>query len=115
MKDYMEYKGYAGKISYCQEDQVFYGTILGINDLITFEGKSVEELILSFKEAIEDYLEMCKKHSKEPEKTYKGQFNVRINPDLHKDIALKSAMQNISLNQYVENALKMSIQNKKGK
>ena len=105
MENCMEYKGYIGKISYSTEDEVFYGTIHGINDLITFEGDSVNELKKAFHESVDEYLEMCERLQKAPEKAYKGQFNVRIDPELHKAIALKATLLNISLNQYVEIAL----------
>jgi len=105
MENCMEYKGYIGKISYSTEDEVFFGTIHGINDLITFEGDSVSELKKAFHESVDEYLEMCERLQKSPEKAYKGQFNVRIDPDLHKAIALKATLLNISINQYVEIAL----------
>ena len=105
MENCMEYKGYTGKISYSAEDEVFYGTIHGINDLVTFEGDSVEELKHAFHESVDEYLAMCEKLQKVPEKAYKGQFNVRIDPELHKAIALKAAQLNMSLNQFVEISL----------
>jgi predicted HicB family RNase H-like nuclease len=106
MKDYLEYKGYNAKISYSQEDDVLFGNIYGINDLVTFEGETITEIKNAFYEAVDDYLDMCSRIGKEPEKSYKGQFNVRISPQLHKDIAKRSVQSGISLNQYVEEALK---------
>lgn len=58
------------------DDEVFYGKILGINDLVNFEGASVKQLKKAFKEAVDDYLELCAEIGKTPEKTYKGTFNV---------------------------------------
>ncbi len=115
MKNYMEHKGYMGKISYSQEDHVFFGTVVGINDLITFEGESVDELVSSFQEAVDDYLEVCARHSKQPDKSFKGQFNIRIDPELHRKIALESAILNISLNQFVEIALRQYAESECGK
>ena len=105
-KDYLEYKGYIGKIHYSQEDEVFFGTIFGIDDLVTFEGESVHELKNAFEEAVDSYLEMCEEIGKEPDKTYRGLFNVRIDPELHKQIAMEAVKRGISLNQFVETALK---------
>lgn len=106
MKNYMEHKGYMGKISYSQEDHVFFGTVVGINDLITFEGDSADALASAFKEAVDDYLEICKRNAKQPDKSFRGQFNVRIDPELHRKIASESEVLDISLNQFVEVALR---------
>lgn len=84
MKDIIKYKDYIASVHFNSEDEIFYGKIEGIDDLVTFEGKSVNELKKSFAEAVEDYLETCKRYNKKAEKSYKGSFNVRINPDLHK-------------------------------
>lgn len=105
MKNYLEYKGYRGTIQFSADDMVFFGVIQGINDLVTFEGESVEDLQRAFKETVDDYLDMCHRVGKEPEKEYKGQFNVRVSPELHKACALMAAEEGVSLNQIVEEAL----------
>ena len=43
-----------------------------------------------FGKAVEDYLELCNLNGKEPEKVYKGSFNVRISPELHKQAAQRT-------------------------
>ena len=91
-------------------DEVFYGKILGINDLISFEGSSVKELKKAFKEAIEDYLDTCIQVGKIPEKTYKGTFNVRVPATLHKEASLFAAVHNITLNEFVKTALSFTLQ-----
>ncbi len=78
MNDILEYKGYFASVHFSAEDDIFYGKIIGINDLVSFEGTSVPELKATFYEAAEDYLEMCKEMNKDPDKMYKGSFNVRI-------------------------------------
>lgn len=105
MKNYFEYKGYIGTIEVSVEDRVLFGTINGINDLVTFEAPEFNELEVAFHEAVEDYLDLCVRHGKNPEKTYKGQFNVRIPSELHRKIAINATKQRMSLNQYVEYAL----------
>ena len=102
----MEYKGYKAKITYSDEDEVFFGKILGICDLVTFEAESVSDLKNEFKLAVDDYLAMCEDLGKEPEKEFKGQFNVRIAPELHRKISIKAAQEDVSLNQIVENAIR---------
>ncbi len=57
----MRYKGYAAQIEYSAEDGCFVGHIAGINDIVGFHGESVAGLRVAFKEAVDDYLEVCKK------------------------------------------------------
>lgn len=105
MKNYLEYKGYISTIEVSVEDRVLFGTINGINDLVTFEGENLDELENAFQEAVDDYLDLCARNKKDPEKAYKGQFNVRIPSELHRKIAINATKQRMSLNQYVECAL----------
>ena len=81
MSDSMTYKGYIGTVHYSEEDEVFHGKIEAINDLIMFEGTSVKELKKAFHEAVDDYLETCKEMGRDPQKPFKGSFNVRIPSD----------------------------------
>ena len=62
-----------------------------------------------FANCIDNYLDLCKKLGKEPQKEFKGSFNVRIPSELHRQIAMQAAQQKITLNQYVVNALNKSI------
>ena len=105
MKDVLKYKDCIATIHFSSEDDIFYGKIAGIDDLISFEGSSVEELKDAFREAVEDYLELCKQTGKPAQKSYKGTFNVRIQPMLHKQAVFKSVELGVSLNQYVEQAI----------
>lgn len=105
MKNLMKYGDYSAKIEYSEEDSCFFGSIIGINDSISFEGQSIAELEASFKEAVDDYLDLCKRLGKNPEKTYKGSFNVRIKPELHKSLALMAASRGVSLNKLIEGAI----------
>lgn len=109
MKDVMVYKDFIGSVHYSTDDEVFFGKIEGIDDSISFEGSSVRELKSAFHEAVEDYLELCKMNGKQPHKTYKGSFNVRISPDLHRQAVRKAAICGVSLNQFVESAIKEKV------
>src|SRR6266700_3556766 len=100
MNDFLQYKGYYASAHFSAEDEVFHGKLIGINDLVNFEGASVKELVKAFHEAVDDYLETCKMLKKEPEKMYKGSFNVRIPENLHKQAALQAALRNMSLNDF---------------
>jgi predicted HicB family RNase H-like nuclease len=106
MKDLLKYKEFLGTVHYSAEDEVFYGKIEGVDDLVSFEGTTVEELKQAFIEAVEDYNELCVKTGRTGEKTYKGSFNVRIAPELHRQAARKSIEMGISLNQLIEKAIR---------
>jgi predicted HicB family RNase H-like nuclease len=112
MNDIIQYKDFLASVHFSSEDEVFYGKVLGINDLISFEGSSVRELKKSFQEAIEDYLETCEQVGKEPNKTYKGTFNVRIPTQLHKEAAVFAAVNNLSLNDFVKTAIHYALLHK---
>lgn len=105
MKNILEYKGYYAKVEYSSEDKVLFGKIEGINDLVNFESDSTEGIEKEFREAVDDYLEFCKEVGKEPDKVYKGTFNVRISPELHKKTALIALKNGDSLNRTIEKAL----------
>ena len=109
MSEVMQYKGYIATLHFSAEDEVFHGKIIGINDLIIFEGSSVKELKKAFKESIEDYLETCRALKKSPDKTYKGSFNVRISSDLHREAAIFAAIKNMTLNDFVKNAIRFAL------
>jgi len=108
----MEYKGYTAQVVFSPEDKVLVGKIIGIVDSITFEALSVPELEQEFKNAVDDYLEFCEEVGKSPDKPYKGQFNVRIDPSLHRQMAIKATLNGTSLNQEVENAIREYLENK---
>ena len=86
MNNTMEYKGYVGSVEFSEEDAIFYGKVMGIRSLISYEGENAKELIEGFHEAVDEYLLICEQQKKVPEQAYKGSFNVRISPELHKKI-----------------------------
>lgn len=109
MTDILEYENYNATLHFNSEDEVFHGKIIGINDLINFEGTSVKELKIAFQEAVEDYLETCKLIGKNPDKAYKGSFNVRISSELHREAAQYASIKNITLNDLVKQAISLVV------
>jgi predicted HicB family RNase H-like nuclease len=63
----MNYKGYYGTVSYDPDTKIFHGDVLGLKDVITFQGTSVKELEQSFKDSINDYLSWCKERGEHKE------------------------------------------------
>jgi predicted HicB family RNase H-like nuclease len=110
MSNIMRFKGYAGTVEYSAEDKLFFGEIAFINDTVLFEGETVKELETNFKEAVNHYIETCKKAGKEPQKAFKGLFPARINPEIHKKAALVALQRKISLNKLVELAIEHEIE-----
>ncbi len=109
MKDFLIFKDYIGSVHFNAEDEIFFGKIEGIDDLISFEGISVNELKKSFEEAVEDYIALCKESNKKNEKSYKGSFNVRISSEIHKKAKRLAIMKGISLNQFIQRAVEEEV------
>jgi predicted HicB family RNase H-like nuclease len=101
----MEYKGYLGSVEYDAEAKLFHGDIINTRDVITFQGTTVKEIEKAFKDSIEDYLAWCKEEGAEPDKPYSGKFNLRVSPELHKEIAIRAKKLKISINSFVEKAI----------
>lgn len=106
MSNTLNYKGYIGTVNFSEEDAVFFGKVSGITDSITFEGDTVESLIDDFHTAIDEYLEFCEQNGKIPQQQYKGSFNVRISPELHRRASLLALEKNMTLNGLVEQSMK---------
>ena len=109
MKDILQHEDFIGSVHFSAVDDCFFGRIEGIEDLVTFEGSDVDELKKTFVEAVEDYKELCIQAGKSLHKSYKGSFNVRIGPDLHKKAVRKSLLLGISLNQLVQKAIEAEV------
>ncbi|MBR4569612.1 MAG: type II toxin-antitoxin system HicB family antitoxin [Candidatus Riflebacteria bacterium] len=106
MNNTIEYKNYLGSVEFSQEDNIFFGKVLGIKALLSYEGTNAKELVDDFHSVIDDYLELCKNKNIKPEKAYKGSFNVRIPAELHKMAVIGAMSRQISLNSLVENAIR---------
>lgn len=109
MNNVIEYNGYRGVIEFSAEDEVFFGKIFGINDTVTFEADTVKKLYTAFRDAVNDYITTCREMGKTPEREYKGSFNVRIDPKIHRLAAFKAETLHISLNQFVESAIEKEV------
>lgn len=101
----LEYKGYHTKVEYIAENNILYGKIEGINDLVTFETSNLNDVEKEFHEAVDDYLAFCEEIGQTPEKEYKGSFNIRIQPDLHRELSLEADKKGVSLNALIEDIL----------
>jgi len=82
----MGYKGYLGSVEYSHEDNVFYGSLAGISDSVSYHGHSIDELQAVFEEAVDDYLEMCSAEGLEPQKTSRSSLQEMFAEDVVKII-----------------------------
>jgi len=105
MSQTLQYKGYDGSVLYSAEDRLLHGRILGIRDMVSFEGTDVESLEGNFKAAVDEYLAFCIAENKTPDVPFKGSFNVRLPQDLHKRAALYAEEHDRKLNTVVQEAL----------
>lgn len=99
--NHLNYKGYTGTIEYSKEDKLLFGKVVGIQSLLSYEGHTGEDLEANFRITIDEYLENCKNLNLNPEKPFKGSFNVRISPELHKELATTALQMQMSLNNLV--------------
>ena len=101
----MEYKGYFAKVEFDDETDIFHGEVINLRDVVTFQGQTVDELHQAFRDSIDDYLEFCTERGEEPDKPYSGKFMVRVEPELHKTIAIRARQDGKSLNSWVHDTL----------
>lgn len=110
MKDRMQYAGYTGSVHYSDDDQLLYGKVEFIRDLISYEGEDAKSIRQAFEEAVDNYLAMHKTQGSEPEQPFKGSFNVRPGSDLHRRAVLFAKEHDVNLNHVVAKALEQFLE-----
>lgn len=98
----MSYMGYSARIEYDDDDGIFFGRIVGINDVVGFHANTVDALRIAFHDAVDDYLATCAKVGKEPDREYSGKVMLRLDPELHARIAKRAELAGLSINQWGE-------------
>ena len=101
----LTYKGYSGQVNYDGDARIFHGEVLDTRDVITFQGRSVEEIEQAFRESVDDYLEFCEERNEQPDKPFSGKFVLRMSPQLHHEFFLKAKRSGKSLNKWVVDTL----------
>lgn len=102
---FMEHKGYLGSVEYDEAEEIFFGKVMFVGALISYEGTNASNIKTHFREAVDDYLTLCAERGLKPEKPLKGSFNVRTSPELHRRAVLYAAEHSKKLNNVVEDAL----------
>ncbi len=101
----MEYNGYIGKVEFDPDANILHGEVIGIRDVVTFQGSSIAEIEKAFRESVDDYLKFCQARGEQPEKPCSGKFVVRIPPDLHRKANMLACASGKSLNAWVAECL----------
>ncbi|MDR3226540.1 MAG: type II toxin-antitoxin system HicB family antitoxin [Prevotellaceae bacterium] len=109
MNNVLTYKGFIGSVNFSADDNVFFGKIEGINDLITFEGESVDELKQAFYYMVDEHIKDCERDKTPVEKSYKGNFNVRLTPELHRKAVITAKLRGRTLNAFVKDAIEKAM------
>lgn len=105
----LNYQGYIGHVEFDDEHEIFTGEIINTKDVITFQSKTAHGLKRAFIDSIEDYLEFCRKRNEDPEKPFSGKFNLRIPPELHREVYIAAKKSHVSLNTWICDALEKAI------
>ncbi|MBF0379016.1 MAG: type II toxin-antitoxin system HicB family antitoxin [Desulfamplus sp.] len=105
----MEYKGYLSHIEFDADFDIFHGEVINIRDVITFQGKSVDELHQAFKDSVEDYLDFCAERGEEPDKPFSGKFTINLSPEQHRQIVLAAEKSGKRLEHWIKEVLENAL------
>ena len=101
----MTHDGYIATIELDDGAGLFHGEIINTRDVLTFQGRTLDELRAAFADTIADYVVWCAARGKPPERPYSGHFTVRLPPELHRRIATAAARDGKSVNSFVSETL----------
>jgi predicted HicB family RNase H-like nuclease len=105
-----DYKGYSARVSIDQQQGLLHGEVLGIVDVVAFQGTTVGELVEAFRESVDDYLDYCRQRGEQPEKPYSGRLVLRMTPEMHRRVAMAAGRQQVSMNDWIVAALDRALQ-----
>jgi len=108
----LEYKRYIAQLDFDLEDGIIIGKVTNTKDIISFHASNLPDIKQAFKDIIDTYLKACEEEGIKPSKSYSGKFNLRITPDLHRELSIEAAQEGVSLNDLTEQLLKSSLSNK---
>ncbi len=105
----MRYRGYVGKVEFDADANLLHGEVVGIRDVVTFQGRSIEEIRQAFKDSVDDYLAFCRQRGEEPNKPFSGKFVVRVGTELHRKLDALAQVSGKSLNSVVTELLEKEV------
>lgn len=107
----LKYKGYSGVVQFDDDAMIFHGEVIGLRDVITFRGKSPEEIKKEFEKSIDGYLDWCSELGQEPEKPFSGNVHLRLQQDLHARLVAEAKFKGLSLNNFINQTLRQALGN----
>ena len=102
----MEYNGYHAVVTFDDEVGILHGEVIDTRDVITFQGKSVDELRQAFRDSVEEYLKICAERNREPDKPFSGRVVLRMEPEIHRAVVTAAKTGGVSLNSWIVGAVK---------
>lgn len=106
----MKYKGYQGHVSFDEDAKFFHGEVVGLRDVITFQGTSIDELEQAFKDSVDEYLDFCRELGRDPEKPFSGRLVLRLPPETHEKASLEAKSNGMSLNAWINAEINQQIE-----
>lgn len=109
MSELIQYRGYYGSVHFDANDLIFHGKLEFIRALVSYEATNAVELKQAFEEAVDDYLETSQRNNIEPEMPFKGSFNIRVKPELHRKLAIAANHRDVKLNSFIAETLESAM------
>lgn len=104
----LTYKGYHGNVEFDEKAGLFHGEVVDLRDVITFQGKSVDELQQAFRDSIDDYLDFCRERGEDPDKPFTGRLMLRLPTEIHRRVYVRAKKEGKSLNEYISEKLSLA-------
>ena len=101
----MNYQGHQAAVTFDEEADIFHGEVVNTRDVITFQGRSVDELRTAFKDSVDEYLKFCEERGREPDKPFSGRVALRIPSSLHRTASSAARTEDKSLNSWLTEAV----------
>ena len=101
----MNHHGYEAMITFDEDADIFHGEVVNTRDVITFQGRSVDEIRTAFKDSVDEYLKFCAELGEEPERPYSGKIALRIPSSLHRTASSAARAEGKSLNSWLTTAV----------
>ncbi len=105
-----EYKGYLSHVELDDEANISHGQVMNIRDVVTFQGRSVEELRHAFEESVEDYFAFCAERREAPDKPFSGFLTVRLSPEQHRKTVLAAEKSGKGIDKWAADMLEEAAQ-----
>ncbi len=105
----MEYQGYRAKAAFDDEAGVFHGEVVGIRDVVTFQGESVAELRVAFRDSVDEYLRFCAERGREPNRPFSGRVSLRMRPEIHQAASTAAQTEGKSLNAWLSDTIERAV------